>query len=112
MSEKLEWNNEDESWFQDMKAEKEYYDGLAIANSEYRSNWPNYCTQCSGWGFTSWTEYGQQFVEECPCVWTKCPRCGNSEPTAQLVEELHSDEVYTKLCSKCGFRLHTTEGLQ
>jgi DNA-directed RNA polymerase subunit RPC12/RpoP len=103
---RLEWNDNDEANFQEMKAEQA---NLEKASQEYISRWPNYCKQCWGWGYISWTEYGQQFMEECECVWTKCPRCGTNNPTGRLD---HKDEVRTIVCQKCGFLLHFTDGLQ
>jgi hypothetical protein len=111
MSERLEWNDADEAWFQDMKAEKEYYDKLAMANTEYREKWPNYCKQCSGWGYSSWTEYGQQFVETCGCVWVQCPRCYANNPVANVHEGEHCDDIVAIKCANCSFELYKTEGL-
>jgi uncharacterized C2H2 Zn-finger protein len=105
---RLEWDDYDEEWFQDMKAQKDYIASVEKTRAEYLSKWPNHCKLCKGWGYTSWSEYGQHFMEECECVWLACPRCGNASPTAKLD---HKDEVKLIIC-KCGFLLHFTDGLQ
>ncbi len=83
-----------------------------LAVAAYRSAWPNYCTNCAGWGaFVSSgcsVPYGSTYVslpdevEPCPicCEQGICPRCGHQEEAIAEKGE----------CSQCSWT-EGTEGL-
>lgn len=51
----------------------------------YQEQWPNYCHDCDGWGWT-YSEGNLKYVKLCHCVNDKtCPRCGKHN----LTDELH-----------------------
>jgi DnaJ-class molecular chaperone len=92
-------------------AEAEKYDAeVTLAIAAYRTQWPDYCQRCGGWGYVEWTEeHGERMSDYCEhCVGVGyCPRC---DAEADLIKEENDPRLGVGICDTCGFELGATQG--